>query len=79
MYAPDNLAPSAAHQVPLRVSFVGECPGPLAGIRVDYARTCDRLALNVAHATTHPADIYTGRKKRATATVAEVLETPSVP
>jgi hypothetical protein len=38
--------------------------------------TCNRLALNVAHETPTPADIYMGRKKRATATVADVLEIP---
>jgi hypothetical protein len=47
--------------------------------RASARGTCDRLALNVAHQTLTPADIYRGRRKRATGAVAELLEIPCGP
>ena len=62
--------------MPLRVSFAGKRPGPLAAIRVEPARAVPAIGslLNVAHYNlTLPPDSYVGRKKRATG-AAEVLE-----
>ena len=61
MYAPDNLAPLTARQVPPRVSFAGECPASLAAISRPARGTGDRLALNVLMRQPTAADIYMSR------------------